>query len=117
MNIVGVAQTDIFSTCVFNNIVGVAFIFNSLFSLRSRLRSELNGFVSYPYIFQNFFASAPKYLHFLGYRGLPRAFCGSCALGAEPWGVASGACGGASPAPRPQHLAPARNFTQPTIQR
>jgi hypothetical protein len=27
MNIVGVAKTDIFSPCVFNNIVGLAFIF------------------------------------------------------------------------------------------
>jgi hypothetical protein len=27
MNIVGVAKTDIFSACIFNNIVGVAFIF------------------------------------------------------------------------------------------
>ena len=30
MNIVGVAKTDIFSTCVFNNIVGVASFFQAL---------------------------------------------------------------------------------------
>ena len=64
MNIVGVAKTDIFSTCVFNNIVGVASFFNSLFSLRSRLRIQLNSSLSYTYIFWNFFGSAPNYLLF-----------------------------------------------------
>ena len=72
MNIVGVAKTDIFSTCVFNNIVGVASFFNSLFSLRSRLRIQLKHSLSYTYIFWNFFGSAPNYLLFLIHRGLPR---------------------------------------------
>ncbi len=74
MNIVGVAKTDIFSTCVFNNIVGVASFFNSLFSLRSRLRIHLNYSLSYTYIFWNFFGSASNYLLFLIHRGLPRFF-------------------------------------------
>ena len=82
MNIVGVAKTDIFSTCVFNNIVGVAFIFVSLFSLRSRLRIQLNYSLSYTYILWNFLGSAPNYLLFLRHRGQPRSFAAVAPFGA-----------------------------------
>ncbi len=74
MNIVGVAKTDIFSTCVFNNIVGVVSFFNSLFSLRSPLRTQLKSSLSYTYICWNFSGSAPNYLLFLRYRGVHRPF-------------------------------------------
>ena len=44
MYIVGFTQSDIFSTCVFNNIVGLTFIFNSLFCMPHMPRERDNPF-------------------------------------------------------------------------
>ena len=55
MNIVGVAKADIFSPCVFNNIVGVACIFNSPFFSTPALSLDVKAF----YII---------HIHFSGFR-------------------------------------------------
>jgi len=75
INIVGKSATDIFSTCVFNNIVGLIDFFILAFLAHLRHDVTLSCFRSTTYLFVQIARQIPNWLDFQKHRGKQLNIC------------------------------------------
>ena len=74
MHIVAWPVSDIFSTCVFNNIMGLTFIFSPRVFLPPPIRNHITRLVSITWRLARFLSEIANPLLFLAYSGVERAF-------------------------------------------